>query len=107
MLSVQCASKRLITTFWALLFATGCAMLTGIPDLDTSDGRVYAQRCGACHATSHVGGHVVPDPRFRTMAEWENILPKMEQLIRERGLAPLGESEREAIIRYLSQHAKS
>jgi hypothetical protein len=34
------------------------------------------------------------------MAEWENILPKMEQLIRERGLAPLGESEREAIIRY-------
>jgi hypothetical protein len=41
------------------------------------------------------------------MAEWEHILPKMEQLIRERGLAPLDESEHEVIIRYLSQHAKS
>jgi hypothetical protein len=41
------------------------------------------------------------------MAEWEEILPKMEQLIRERGLTPLTESEREAIVRYLSHHAKS
>lgn len=99
--------ERFITALLALLFATGCAMLTGIPDLDTPDGQVYAQRCGACHGTFHVGGHGVPDPRFRTMAEWENILLKMEQLIRERGLVPLGESEREAIIRYLSHHAQS
>lgn len=107
MLSVGFAFKRLITTFWALLFATSCAILTGIPDLDTPEGRIYAQRCGACHGRYHVGSHGVPDPRFRTMAEWEKILPKMEQLIRERGLAPLDEWERKAIIRYLSQHAKS
>lgn len=89
----------------ALLWVDGCALLTGIPDLDTPDGRVYAQRCGACHGTSHLRGHGVPDPRLRTMAEWETLLPKMEQLIGKRGLAPLGESERDAIIRYLGQHA--
>jgi hypothetical protein len=49
----------------------------------------------------------VPDPRFRTMAEWQEILPRMEHLIRERGLPPLTEPEREAIIRYLIHHAKS
>jgi mono/diheme cytochrome c family protein len=52
----------------ALLWVDGCAMLTGIPDLDTPHGRVYAQGCGACHGTSHPRGHGVPDPRFRTMA---------------------------------------
>lgn len=101
------AFGRFNTALLTVLYVTGCAMLTGIPDLDTTDGRVYAQRCGACHGRYHVGSHGVPDPRFRTIAEWEHILPKMEQLIRERGLAPLGESEREAIIRYLGQHAKS
>jgi hypothetical protein len=89
-----------------ILFVTGCAMFGGIPDLDTPDGQIYARRCGGCHGTSYMRGHGVPDPRFRTMAEWEQILPKMDQLIRERGLAPLGELEREAIIRYLRQHAK-
>jgi hypothetical protein len=42
------------------------------------------------------------------MAEWrQEILPKMDRLIRERGLPPLTEPEREAIIRYLNHHAKA
>ena len=56
---------------------------------------------------SYRGGHGVPDPRFRTMAEWQEVLLKMDRLTRERGLPPLTEPEREAIIRYLSHHAKS
>jgi hypothetical protein len=98
---------RSVVVILGMLWIGGCAMLTGIPDLDTPDGRVYAQRCGACHGTPHERGHGVPDPRLRTMAEWQTILPKMEQLIRERGLPLLGESEREAITRYLVRHAKS
>jgi mono/diheme cytochrome c family protein len=82
-------------------------MFAGIPDLDTPDGQVYARRCGGCHGTSYVRGHGVPDPRFRTMAEWETILPKMEHLIRERGLPQLTQDERMAIFRYLRQHARS
>jgi mono/diheme cytochrome c family protein len=91
----------------ALMWVAGCGgVFTGIPDLDSPDGRVFAQRCGGCHGTSYGGGHGVPDPRFRTMTEWQEVLPKMDRLIRERGLPPLTEPEREAIIRYLSHHAK-
>lgn len=104
---MSCARTVLERLVAARLFVTGCAMFNGIPDLDTPDGRVYAQRCGACHGTSHVKGHGIPVPRFRTMAEWEAVLPKMEQFMRERRLAPLEESERGAIIRSLRQHAKS
>ena len=51
--------------------------------------------------------HGVPDPRFRTMEEWQEVLQRMDRLIHESALPPLTEPEREAIIRYLSRHAKS
>ena len=94
---------------WMVLGGCGGAF-TSIPDLDTSDGRVFAQRCGACHGKpfgSHGVTHGVPDPRFRTMTEWQEVLPRMERLMQEKGLPPLTEVEREAIVRYLSGHAKS
>ncbi len=87
----------------ATMGAVACVGLTGIPDLNTPDGRVYAHRCGGCHTK----GHGVPDPRFRTMTEWQEVLPKMDRLIQERTLPPLTEIERASIIRYLSTHAKS
>jgi mono/diheme cytochrome c family protein len=99
---------RAIAGLFALIWVVGCGgVFTGIPDLDSPDGLVFAQRCGGCHSTSYGGGHGVPDPRFRTMAEWQEVLPRMDRLIRERGFPPLTEPEREAIIRYLSHHAKS
>lgn len=91
--------QRFLTAFLGLSWITGCAMLSGIPGLDTPDGRVYAKRCGGCHG--------VPDPRFRTMPEWQEVLPKMDRLIRDQGLLPVSQQEREAINRYLSHHAKS
>lgn len=95
----------------ALLWAAGCGgVFTGIPELDSSDGRVFAQRCGACHGKpfdDHGITHGVPDPRFRTMTEWQEVLPQMERLMHKKGLPPLTELEREAINRYLSRHAKS
>lgn len=91
--------KESVIVLAVLLLAAACAMLAAIPDLDTPDGQVYTRRCGACHG--------VPDPRFRTMMEWQEVLPKMERLIHERGQQPLTEPERDAIVRYLSRHAKS
>jgi len=92
-------SLRPATTFLGLWWIASCALLTGIPALDTPDGRVYAKRCGGCHG--------IPDPRLRTKAEWHEVLPKMDGLILEKGLPPLTNPEREAITRYLSLHAKS
>jgi mono/diheme cytochrome c family protein len=95
----------------ALLWLGGCGgVFTEIPELNTADGRVFAQRCGACHGKpfgDHGITHGVPDPRFRTMEEWQKELSRMEGLMREKGLPPLTEPEREAIVRYLSRHAKS
>lgn len=95
----------------ALMSLAGCGgVFIGIPGLDTPDGRVFAQRCGACHLKpfgDHGVTHGVPDPRFRTMAEWQKEIARMEGLMREKGLPPLTEPERVAINRYLSRHAKS
>jgi hypothetical protein len=102
---------RFVTGLLALMWVVGCGgVFTGIPDLDSPDGRVFAQRCGACHGKpfgDHGVTHGVPDPRFRTIAEWQEELTKMDHLIREKGLPPLTAPEREAIVRYLSRHAKS
>jgi mono/diheme cytochrome c family protein len=97
----------LTTTLWL----GGCgAVFTEIPELDTADGRVFAQRCAACHLQpfgEHGVTHGVPDPRFRTMEEWQKELSRMEGLMLEKRLPSLTDPEREAIIRYLSRHAKS
>lgn len=101
-------TERSVAGLLVLMWVVGCGgVFAGVPDLDTPDGRVFAQRCGGCHDTSYRGGHGVPDPRFRTMAEWQEVLPIMDRLIRERELLLLTVPEREAIIRYLSHHAKS
>jgi len=103
MKSVGVRLCRSVMGLVAVMGVVACVGLTGIPDLNTPDGRVYATRCGDCHTR----GHGVPDPRFRTMAEWQEVLPKMDRLIQERTLPPLTEIERASIIRYLSTHAKS
>lgn len=100
-----------VTGLFMLVWAGGCGgAFTGIPDLDTADGRIFAQQCAACHGKRfgrHAVTHGVPDPRLRTMAEWREVLPKMDELRREARLPPLTDPDREAITRYLSRHAKS
>lgn len=110
---VRWRSCRFAIGLSALLWIGGCGgVFTSIPDLDAPDGRVFAQRCGACHGKPFgnygvTHGHGVPDPRFRTMAEWQKELARMESLMREKGIPPLTDPEREAINRYLNRHAKS
>lgn len=106
----RCA-VRMVTGLLVLTGLAGCGgVFTAIPGLDTPDGRVFAQRCGACHLRpfgDHGVTHGVPDPRFRTMVEWQKELSRMEVLMREKGLTPLTDLERQAINRYLNRYAKS
>ncbi len=106
-----CRRGASVAQLLALLCLGGCGgVFTDIPDLNTPDGRVFAQRCAACHGKpfgSHGITHGVPDPRFRTMREWQAELARMEGFMREKGIQPLTDAEREAITRYLSRHAKS
>jgi hypothetical protein len=93
------------------LWIAGCGgVFTEIPELDSPDGKVFAERCAACHRQpfgDHGVTHGVPDPRFRPMEEWQKELSRMEDLMREKGIPPLSDSERDAITRYLNRHAKS
>lgn len=41
------------------------------------------------------------------MVEWQKELSRMEVLMREKGLLPLTDLERQAINRYLNRYAKS
>ena len=105
-----CSFCAPIMGFTVLLWLAGCGgVFTEIPELDSPDGKVFAQRCAACHRQpfgDYGVTHGVPDPRFRTMEEWQKEVSRMEGLMREKGLPPLTDAEREAINRYLSRHAK-
>lgn len=101
---------RLVTGLLMVVGIGGCGgAWIGIPGLDTPDGRIFAQRCAACHLKpfgNHALTHGVPDPRLRTMAEWRAVLPKMDRLREDAGLPSVTEADREAITRYLGRHAQ-
>ncbi len=109
-IQAACFTSVLAMGLSASLWLAGCGgVFTEIPELDSPDGKVFAQRCAACHRQpfgDHGVTHGVPDPRFRTMEEWRKELSRMEDLMREKGLPPLTVADREAINRYLNRHAK-
>lgn len=81
-------ARRSVTGMVALMGVAECAMLSGIPGLDTPEGQVHAQRSGGYHGVLYSGGDGVPDPRLRIMEEWQEVLPKMARLIlREKGFS--------------------
>ncbi len=80
---------------------TGCAATgptAGLPDAGSPAAQTYMAYCGACHSVPHPGRH--------RSAVWPGIVAMMEQRMRERGMAPPGEPERQAILGYLQAHAR-
>ncbi|HHQ41890.1 MAG TPA: cytochrome C [Chromatiales bacterium] len=79
--------------------AAGCAGApTPLPEPGSEGERLMRARCGACHA--------VPHPARLRAADWPAMLALMERRMAERGMAPLGESERETLLGYLRAHAR-
>ena len=83
-----------------LALAAGCAggRSAVLPDADSSAARLYAARCGTCHAAPH--------PRRLAYPAWQALLPLMERRMRDRHQAPLTETERTQILAYLRAHAR-
>ena len=87
-----------------LLALTGCAGQAGktggtpVPDPESPGARVYAERCGSCHA--------LPHPARLTYAGWLRLLPLMERRMAERQVPPLSGRERSVILAYLQEHAR-
>lgn len=85
--------------FVLLVFTTLVACTTvRLPQADSREGRAYVNRCGQCHAAPH--------PARLRKHQWPPMVALMETRIRERGLAPMDGSERQAILDYLARHAR-
>ncbi len=89
---------------YRLLIGAGCmALLSGcagahLPDAASSDGQLYAARCGACHSPAH--------PKRHKAASWPRMVELMEMRMAERGHPPLTDRERETILGYLSRNGR-
>ena len=69
-----------------------------LPAASSEPARVYLARCGACHAAPHPARHGTGD--------WQRLVPLMEGHMRERGMAPLTDAERDTILAYLAAHGR-
>jgi hypothetical protein len=69
-----------------------------LPDKGTPEAQVYIDRCAICHA--------LPHPRRHSYQDWQNLLPVMEQRMAERGVTPLSDGDRQAILAYLKVNGR-
>ncbi len=82
--------------FLAMLAAlAGCHRAT-LPESGTYPARLYAARCGTCHAAYN--------PRSMTAAMWQVQLQAMEPRMAATG-HPLSDDDRRAILEYLTRNA--
>jgi hypothetical protein len=81
------------------LVATGCtAPLTGDSTALTPEAQAFAAHCSACHA--------LPHPKRHSYPEWQTLVAVMEQRMLERGMQPLDEQQRGAILAYLEHNSR-
>ena len=78
-----------------MLLATACAR--PLPDPESPGAQVYAAQCGMCHRAY--------DPGLMTPAMWEIQVARMDEQRARRGLPPLADGDRRAILDYLRAHA--
>ncbi len=89
---------RSILIATAVLLAWGCAQTTPIPEPESKEAQVYAARCGSCHS--------LPHPKRSGYEHWEHLVSVMESQLEHRGMPPLTEEDRTAILAYLKTHSR-
>jgi hypothetical protein len=86
----------------SLIIGYGCAGMNftfaPIPDKDTTEAKLYAEKCSLCHS--------VPHPNRYVYDRWEEIVFNMEDAMKEKGMTELKENERSIILNYLKVHSR-
>jgi hypothetical protein len=77
------------------LLAASCR--NSLPDQESAEAKLYASRCGTCHAP-----HL---PRGLTAAMWKVQVDRMDQKFRDARMKPPTAEEKEKILAYLTRHA--
>lgn len=79
-----------------VLGLAGCRR-AALPEGGSGAERLYAARCGQCHAAY--------DPRSLTAATWEIKVAAMEERMERAGIPALSADERRTILDYLRRNA--
>lgn len=87
---------RIAITIAVLAFA-GCAHRAALPESGSPAATMYQQRCGQCHAPY--------DPRTMTSAMWAVQVDAMQVKMRQSGVPPLTDDQRQTILDYLTRNA--
>ena len=91
--------KRAFFVLFTAALLAGCAgRPTPIPDADTSQARLYVEKCSTCHSLAH--------PKRQTGGEWVHLVELMEVHMDRIGMPPLTGDEREVIMEYLKGHSR-
>ena len=73
----------------------GCAgRPTPIPDAETPEARLYAEKCSTCHSLAH--------PKRQAEGDWVQLMELMEEHMG----GPLPDDERAAILEYLKGNSR-
>lgn len=86
--------------YWMIVFSLitfGCAGTTKIPEPESSEARLYTEKCTQCHSLPH-------PKRFRSH-EWPHFVKLMEVPMKERGVTMTTE-DKKIILDYLQNHAR-
>ncbi len=90
--------KRLLILS-AMMLVTACAgRQTPIPNAESPEAKLYAEKCDACHS--------LPHPKRHSYAKWQQMTKLMESHIKEKEMAPLSDGERKTIMGYLKENAR-
>jgi hypothetical protein len=83
----------------ALLLSALAGCQRELPDRESAGYRLYALKCGVCHAPQH--------PRLLPAAAWEATVHRMEIKVKNSGVRePLTEEETRVILGYLKGHSR-
>ncbi|MFQ5330408.1 MAG: c-type cytochrome [Thermodesulfobacteriota bacterium] len=79
--------------------AAGCAgRQTPLPAADSAAVHLYESKCGQCHS--------VPHPRRYRAEQWEQTMRNMVKEMELKGVKPLTEAEKVAILDYLREQGR-